>query len=36
MTPIVDHRYALGEAAIAYQRMHAAEQMGKLVLENTR
>ena len=36
LTPIVDHRYALGEAATAYQRMHAAEQMGKLVLENTR
>lgn len=36
ITPVVDHCYALGEAATAYQRMYASEQMGKLVLENLR
>ena len=36
ITPVVDHCYPLGEAATAYQRMYASEQMGKLVLENLR
>lgn len=32
--PIVDHVFKLADAAVAYQRMHAGEQSGKLVLLN--
>ncbi len=32
--PVIDQTFKLDDAALAYQRMHASEQMGKLVLLN--